>query len=157
MSVELIAPGCEAIKSDPMVIKNVKEYFHLHAYGGLTKFFQGLRESKLYGTRCTNAECEEKRIWLPPRLHCPDCLQEMEWVEAPQAGTIYTHSTVQYPGSNFKLSTPCPLISVELEGVCTKMMSYLKEGKPEIGMKVKAWFRTEEPTNTILDLAWVPA
>ena len=80
----------------------------------------------------------------------------MAWVEAPQQAEIYTHSTVTYPGSHFKLSTPCPLISVSLTGVCTKMMSYLKEGTPEIGMPVRAWFRREDPTYTILDLAWVP-
>ena len=33
----------------------------------------------------------------------------------------------------------------------------LKEGSPEIGMAVKAVFNTEKPTNTVLDLAWVPA
>ena len=157
MTVDLTAPGCEAMNASPLVIKNVKDYFHIHTYGGLSKFFDGLRESRLYGTRCVNAECGEDRIWLPPRLHCPDCLQEMEWADAPREGVIYTHSTVQYPGSSFKLSTPCPLISVELEGVCTRMMSYLMEGTPEIGLPVKAVFRTENPTNTILDLAWVPA
>ncbi len=36
-------------------------------------------------------------------------------------------------------------------------MSWLKEGMPEIGMPVKAIFNTAKPTNTILDLAWVPA
>ena len=42
-------------------------------------------------------------------------------------------------------------------GGCTKLMSYLKEGEPKIGLPVKAVFNTEAPTNTILDLAWVPA
>ena len=156
MPVELVDSGCEVMNPSPLVIKNVKDYFHIHTYGGLTRFFEGLQESKLLGTRCPNLKCEENRIWLPPRVYCPDCLQPMDWVEAPQTGEIFTHTTVEYPGSSFKLSTPCPLISVSLEGVCTKMMSYMKEGKPEIGMKVKAWFRTENPTNTILDLAWVP-
>jgi uncharacterized OB-fold protein len=36
-------------------------------------------------------------------------------------------------------------------------MSWLKEGKPKIGMPVKAVFNSDNPTNTILDLAWVPA
>ena len=36
------------------------------------------------------------------------------------------------------------------------MMSYLKEGQPRIGMKIKAVFNMEHPTNTILDLAWIP-
>ena len=157
MSVELIAKGCEVLNLSPLVIKNIKDYFHIHTYGGLTPFFEGLRESKLLGTCCTNRVCEENLLWLPPRPYCPDCLGRMEWIKAPQIGEIYTHTTVEYPGSNFKLSTPCPLISVSIDGVCTKMMSYLLEGKPKIGMKIKAWFRTENRTNTILDLAWVPA
>jgi uncharacterized protein len=157
MSIELMGQGCERVSDDPMVIKNVKDYFHIHTYGGLTPFFVGLRQGKLMGTRCANRACPEKRIWLPPRPYCPDCLDKAEWVEAPTVGEIYTHTTVLYPGAAFKLSTPCPLISVSLEGVGTKLMSYLKEGEPRIGLPIKAVFRTEHPTNTILDLAWVPA
>lgn len=156
MSVELVAPGAEALSLSPLVIKIVKDYFHIHTYGGLSPFFEGLRASRLLGTRCTNLACRERGIWLPPRAYCPDCLRPMEWADAPQTGSIYTHTIVEYPGSNFKLCTPCPLISVSLEGVCTKMMSYLKEGRPAIGMSVRAWFRTAHPTHTILDLAWVP-
>lgn len=62
-----------------------------------------------------------------------------------------------YPGELFKLPPGTPLISIEIEGVCTKLMSWLKEGKPEIGMRVKAVFNTAKPTHTILDLAWIPA
>jgi uncharacterized OB-fold protein len=80
----------------------------------------------------------------------------MEWVEAPQEGRIYTWSVVKYPGELFKLSVGTALISVDLDGVCTKLMSWLKDGEPEIGMAVKAVFNSENPTNSILDLAWVP-
>ena len=156
MGVELLKEAGEVVSESPLVVKNPKDYFHIHTYGGLSPFFVGLTESRLLGTQCPDPDCEEDRLWLPPRIHCPDCLQPSEWVEAPTTGTIYTYSTVLYPGSNFKLSTPCPLISVELEGVCTKLMSYLKEGEPKIGLPVKAVFNTEQPTHTILDLAWVP-
>jgi len=81
----------------------------------------------------------------------------MEWVEAPKKGKVYTWSVVKYPGELFKLPAGTPLISVELDGVCTKLMSYLKDGTPKIGMPVKAVFNTKKPTNSILDLAWVPA
>ncbi len=155
--VKFLKGGVERIADDPMVIKNVKDWFHIHTYGGLTPFFKGLAEGKLMGTRCTNGDCEENRIWLPPRVHCPDCLEEMEWIAAPTEGKIYTHSTVLYPGELFRLSIPCSLISIELEGVCTKFMSYLKKGEPKVGMPVKAEFKTEDPTNTILDICWVPA
>jgi hypothetical protein len=64
---------------------------------------------------------------------------------------------VLYPGALFRASVPCPLISVAIEGVCTRIMSYLAEGEPEIGMSIKARFNTENPTHKILDLSWVPA
>ncbi len=157
MTIELNGTTAEIISEDPLVIKNQKNWHHSHTYGGCGKFFQGLQHEKLLATRCTNPECQEKHLWLPPRCQCPDCWHEMEWVEAPTIGKIYTHSTVLYPGAPFRASIPCPLISVEIEGVCTKLMSYMKEGKPEIGAAIKAVFNTEKPTNTILDLAWVPA
>ena len=157
-SVELITPGCEVLNDHPLVVKEVKDYFHIHSYGGLSRFFEGLSQGQLLGTSCSNRDCPSSgEIWLPPRPACPDCLQSMAWVEAPQTGEVYTHTTVEYPGSNFKLSTPCPLISVSLDGVCTKLMSYMRTGQPEIGLPIEAWFRTENPTNTILDLAWVRA
>jgi len=157
MTVELNGTIAEPVSQNPLVIKNLKTWFHAHSYGGWSRFFTGLAKGRLLATRCTNSLCAEKRLWLPPRCECPDCWHPMEWKEAPTIGEIYTHTTVEYPGELFRASTPCPLISVSIEGVCTKVMSYLKEGKPRIGMPVRAVFNTSRPTNTILDLAWVPA
>lgn len=147
----------EVISEEPFVIKNPKTWYHSHSYGGWGRFFKGLRQKRLLATRCSNADCAEKRLWLPPRCNCPDCWHDMDWAEAPQQGKVYTHSVVKYPGELFKLPPGTPLISIEIEGVCTKLMSWLKEGKPEFGMPVRAVFNTVRPTNTILDLAWVPA
>lgn len=157
MAIDWPTQPTEVLNDDPLVIKNPKNWFHIHSYGGWGKFFTGLREKKLFATRCTNPDCREKRLWLPPRCECPDCWHEMEWVESPQQGKVYTHSVVSYPGAPFRLPDGTPLISVELDGVCTKLMSWLKDGTPEMGMPVKAVFNTENPTHTILDLAWVPA
>ncbi len=157
MTIELNGTTAEIINEDPLVIKNLKNWHHSHAYGGWGKFFKGLQQEKLLATRCTNPKCDEKRLWLPPRCECPDCWHETEWVEAPQQGMIYTWSVVKYPGELFKLPAGTPLVSVELDGVCTKLMSWLKQGEPEIGLAVRAVFNTAAPTNSILDLAWVPA
>ena len=157
MTIELNGTTAEVLNDDPLVIKNKKDWHHIHSYGGWGLFFKGLQKGKLMATRCGNTACGEKSLWLPPRCECPDCWHETTWVEAPKVGKVYTHSTVLYPGAPFRASIPCPLISVEIEGVCTKLMSYLKEGTPKIGMPVKALFNTAKPTNTILDLAWVPA
>jgi len=156
MAIEWPTTTLEAVGDDPLTIRNPKTWSHFHSYGGWGRFFEGLREKKLLATRCTNGECSEKRLWLPPRCECPDCWCDMEWVESPQRGTIYTWSVVKYPGELFKLPAGTPLISVEIEGVCTKLMSYLKDGTPEIGMPVRAVFNVDNPTNSILDLAWVP-
>lgn len=150
--------ACLEVEShDPLVVRNPKTWSHFHTYGGWGRFFAGLRESKILATRCTNPECIEPRMWLPPRTGCPDCWHAMDWVEAPQRGRIYTWSVVKYPGELFKLPPETPLISVDMEGVCTKLMSWLKSGTPEIGMPIRAVFNTKRPTNSILDLAWVPA
>lgn len=156
MTITLNGTFAEVVSKEPLVIKNLKNWYHSHSYGGWGKFFHGLQQKKLLATRCTNSACAEKRLWLPPRCECPDCWHEMQWLEAPTVGKIFTHSTVLYPGAPFRASIPCPLISVEIEGVCTKLLSYLKEGEPQIGMPIRAVFNTEKPTNTILDLAWVP-
>ena len=156
MTVELNGTTAEVVSAEPLVIKNLKNWYHTHSYGGWGRFFKGLREGKLLATRCVNPACREKRLWLPPRCDCPDCWSRMEWTPAPTIGEIFTHSTVQYTGALFRASPPCPLISVSIEGVCTKLMSYLKDGTPRIGMPVRAVFNTKKPTNTILDLAWVP-
>ena len=147
----------EVVSHDPLVIKNPKFWAHYHTYGGWGKFFTALQKEQLLATRCTNSDCGEKRLWIPPRCECPDCWHKTEWVEAPTVGKVYTWSIVKYPGELFCLEVDTPLISVEIDGVCTKLMSWLKDGKPEIGMPVKAVFNTKNPTHTILDLAWVPA
>ncbi|MEW6198314.1 MAG: OB-fold domain-containing protein [Planctomycetota bacterium] len=157
MAIDWPKTQLEVWNEEPLGVKNPKTWSHYHMYGGWGKFFRGLEQKKLLATRCTNPTCGEKRLWLPPRCECPDCWHDMEWVEAPQTGIVYTHSVVKYPGELFKLPAGTPLISIELPGVCTKLMSWLKEGKPQFGMKVKAVFNTERPTHTILDLAWVPA
>ncbi|MCD6570646.1 MAG: Zn-ribbon domain-containing OB-fold protein [Deltaproteobacteria bacterium] len=58
-----------------------------------TRFFEGLREKKILGTKCK--ECG--RILVPARPFCPRCFEPMEeWVEVAQEGTIITWSYVNY-------------------------------------------------------------
>ena len=109
-------------------------------------------------TRCSNEKCAEKRLWIPPRAHCPDCHTEMAWQALPNPviGTIHTFTEVVYAGTGIELSTPYWQIDVDIPGLATIPKSYLLYGTPRIGMKVKAEFRTQKPTNTVLDYYWVP-
>lgn len=140
-----------------LVLENPRTIMHLHSYGGISRFFEGLAMGALLGTKCVRCNGE---IWLPPRVHCPDCWEEMLWqtVDTREA-RVYSFSVTNYPGAGFKGTVPCPLISLAIPKVCTNMMSYLSEfgdDEPYIGMRVKPIFRREKPTRTILDLSWVP-
>jgi len=141
-----------------MVVEWPRSITHIHTYGMLSPFFKGLREGRLMATRCPNVKCPEKRLWIPPRAHCPDCHVEMTWegLANPVIGTIHTFTEVVYAGTGMELTTPYWQVDVEIPGLATIPKSYLLYGKPYIGMKVKAGFRTKNPTNTVLDYYWVP-
>ena len=135
---------------------------HHHTLGLLTPYFKGLIEGKLMATKCINDNCPISRgkgeLWLPPRADCPDCHQRMKWklLPNPVIGKIYTFTEIGYSGEGIELSTPYYQIDVRIPGVITIPKGYLLYGEPYIGMEVKAQFRTKNPTNTILDLYWVP-
>jgi hypothetical protein len=149
---------------DPIVIEKPRAPIHIHTYGGESPFFKGLAEGKLLATKCKNKKCKpagkEGQVFLPPRVYCPDCLEKMEWVDvtepARKTARVHTHITVAHPGAFNRVPIPCELISVEIEGVATIIMSQLRGAKPEIGMPIEPVFETTQPTFTILDLAWVP-
>lgn len=140
------------------VIEWPRSITHVHTYGMLSPFFEGLRKGELRATLCPNKNCPEKRLWIPPRAHCPDCHKEMVWKTLPNPviGKIYTFTEVVYAGTGIELSTPYWQVDVEIPGLATIPKSYLLYGKPYIGMKVKAEFRAKNPTNTVLDYYWVP-
>ncbi len=149
---------------DPLVIEKPRAPIHIHTYGGETRFFKGLAEGRLWGTYCDNLDCDpsgrEAYIHLPPRIYCPDCLEKMEWQDitdvARETARIHTHITVLNPGAFNRVAIPCQLVSIEIEGVATVLMSQLMGAEPEIGMPVEPVFNTSNPTFTILDLAWKP-
>ena len=141
-----------------IVIDFPRTFNHVHTYGLLSPFFEGLGKRELRATLCPNKNCPENRLWIPPRAHCPDCHTEMVWKTLPNPviGTIYTFTEVVYAGTGIELSTPYWQVDVEIPGLATIPKSYLLRGKPDIGMKVRAEFRTKNPTNTVLDYYWVP-
>ena len=58
-----------------------------------TKFFDGLNEEKILGTRCKNCN----KTLVPARTFCPGCYEDMEeWVELPQEGNIETWTLVNH-------------------------------------------------------------
>ena len=144
-----------------MGVTNPRDVTHVHMYGGEAPFFEGLGKGKLLGTCCDNPDCEaDGSIFIPFRIHCPDCLGKNTIVDmtdtARKGATVHTFMTTERTRAYNTLPKPIRFVNVEFEGVPTILMGYLSVGKPEIGMKVVPIFNTASPTYTILDLSWVP-
>ncbi len=156
--MQFVGTPLTTVQENPTVIEWPRTITHYHTYGLLSKFFLGLKKRKLFATYCPNPECEEKRLWLPPRADCPDCHAGMRWKQLPNPviGEVFTFTKVEYAGTGIELSLPYYQIDVRIPGLATIPKGYLLYGEPYIGMKVKAGFRTKNPTNTILDLYWIP-
>ncbi len=142
-------------------VTNPRSMTYIHSYGGEAVFFEGLGQGKLLGTRCDNDDCETKgSIYQPFRIHCPDCLGKNTVIDmtdkAKASSTVHTFMICQRSGAFNILDKPIKFINIVFDDVCTILMSYMTVGEPEIGMKVVPIFKTQDPTYTILDLAWVP-
>ena len=143
-------------------VTNPRRLVHTHSYGGEYEFFSGIAEGRLIGTRCDNADCEVGygSVFMPFRIYCPDCLQRTTSVDltevANRTATVHSFMITERTGAFNTLEKPIKFINVEFEGVCTILMGYLLRGEPAIGDRVVPIFATEQPTYTILDLAWVP-
>jgi uncharacterized OB-fold protein len=143
-------------------VTNPRRLVHTHSYGGEHEFFTGIAQGRFMGTRCDNADCEVgyRSIFVPFRIHCPDCLQKTTSVDltevASRTATVHSFMITERTGAFNTLERPIKFINVEFEGVCTILMGYLLRGEPRIGDRVVPIFATQDPTYTILDLAWVP-
>ena len=143
-------------------VTNPRHLVHTHSYGGEHEFFSGIAEGRLTGTRCDNSDCEVGygSVFMPFRIYCPDCLQRTTSVDltevANRTSTVHSFMITERTGAFNTLEKPIKFINVEFEGVCTILMGYLLRGEPAIGDRVVPIFATEQPTYTILDLAWVP-
>lgn len=145
-------------------ITNPRRIVHHHSYGGEAPFFDGVGKGKLLATRCDNKDCVDGHgsIFVPYRIHCPDCLDRNTEVDitkiANEKARVYSFMVCERSGAFNTLDKPIRFINVEFDGVATILMSYLLcAQEPKIGMKVRPIFRTENPTWTITDLAFVPA
>lgn len=85
-----------------------------HADATTQPFWDAAKDDRLVAPRCTN--CGTFR--LPPGPFCFECQhREVEWVELPGTGTVYTFTVVRHP-LHPDLADACPYASgvVELDG-----------------------------------------
>jgi uncharacterized OB-fold protein len=144
-----------------MGVTNPRDMTYIHSYGGEAVFFESLSKGQLLATRCDNPACDSTTtVYLPFRIHCPDCLGKNTVVDvtdlARNTARIHTFMTCARSGAFNVLDKPIRFINIEFDGVATILMSYLSMGEPSFGMQVVPIFKKLEPTFTILDLSWVP-
>jgi uncharacterized OB-fold protein len=144
-----------------MGVTNPRAMTYIHTYGGEAVFFENLAKGKIYGSKCENPDCGFKgTIYLPFRIHCPDCLGRNNSVDltvlCQEKAKVHSFMVCERSGAFNTLDKPIRFINVEFEGIATILMSYLSIGEPKIGMRVTPIFRTVNPTYTITDLSWVP-
>jgi uncharacterized protein len=85
-----------------------------HASPATQPFWDAAKQDRLVAPRCTS--CGTFR--LPPSPFCFQCRsRDVEWVELPGTGTIYTFTVVRHP-LHPDLADACPYVSgvVELDG-----------------------------------------
>lgn len=152
------------VKEHPLRIGKPRTITHRHNYGKVSPYFYGLKEGRLFGTRCRACNLTV----LPPYAECPDCWEPMEWVELPKEGKVATFvRSVMYPGAGYAEdithygeALPTIVAYIELPGVATKIMSWIRNCDPKdvyIGMPVRACFAPADVASlTALDLWWEP-
>lgn len=109
------------------------------AYGPVwTRFFDGMKNGKIYGTRC--ASCQ--RVLVPARSFCPRCFVETgDWVEVSGRGRVISWALTDY--EYFGMPTKPPFIGalIRLDGSDTNFLHLVGgidlEDRDEVRKKVK--------------------
>jgi uncharacterized OB-fold protein len=129
------------------------------AYGPTwTRFFEGMKEEKIYGSRCPKCE----RLLVPARTFCPRCFVDMnEWVEVSQEGTVEAWVLTNYRYYGMPVEPPFISALIKLDGTHCNFLHMIGgfeltnleavRAKVKNGMKVRAVWE-EEKTGHILDI-----
>ncbi len=116
-------------------------YHYAAGYYG-SRFFKELKENKkIYGVKCPSCQ----KVWVPPRISCPECLEEMNnWVEVGPRGTLIGGTAINHafpdPITGELRKTPYGYGLIQLDGASVNWAFYLKESD---GAKMKPGMRLE--------------
>jgi len=131
------------------------------AYGATwTRFFEGLKEKAIYGTKCPKCQ----RVLVPARSFCPRCFCDADqWVEVSQEGTLIAWCYTNY--KYFGMPTEPPFIGslIRLDGTDVNFLHLLggfdlhdfNEVKKVVksGIKVKAVW-SDDRRGHIMDIKY---
>jgi len=150
------------ISDDGNVMNQFLHYDQLYTirHGWNSRFFKGLLEGKIWGTRCP--KCGD--TWVPVRTHCwnLDCnLAKTDWVEMSLKATVHTWTIAGWSGRSSLKRLPIILVYGIVEGSKVAIANELHGIDPwdvEFGMPLKIVFKPEsERKGIVTDFHFEPA
>lgn len=143
-------------EQDYMVIYRPHGVLYHHSYGLVSKFFKGLVDGQLYGTKCPKCET----VYCPPRVHCwnPNCrVGRTQWIELPLKGVVHTFSIMLFSADAFLEQLPFVLGYVQVEKAHTALPIQIITAPTNVfvGQKVQIRFR-EKRNGDLMDIYCVP-
>jgi uncharacterized OB-fold protein len=149
------------ISDDGNAMNQFLHYDQLYTirHGWNSKFFKGLLEGKIWGTRCP--KCGD--TWVPVRTHCwnLDCnLEKTKWVEMPLTAKVHTWTIAGWSGRSSLKRLPIVLVYAVIGDSKVAIANELHGIEPwnvEFGMPLKIVFKPkEERTATVTDFHFEP-
>jgi uncharacterized OB-fold protein len=150
------------ISDDGKVMNQFLHYDQLYTirHGWNSKFFKGLLEGKIWGTRCP--KCGD--TWVPVRTHCwnLDCnLAITEWVEMPLTAKVHTWTVAGWSGRSSLKRLPIILVYAVIGDSKVAIANELHGIDPwdvEFQMPLKVVFRPkDERVGAVTDFHFEPA
>ncbi len=107
------------------------------------KFWEGLKEGKIYANRCKKCG----RIYYPPQADCPYCLtSDMDYLEVPTRGEVETFVASYLIPQGFESYKAPYVIGIVKTDIGVKLMGFI-EGidykNIRVGMKVRITTRIQ--------------
>ena len=99
-------------------ITNPRDMTYIHTYGGEAPFFESLSRGILLATKCVNPKCPANgSIFMPFRIHCPDCLQRNVQIDitdiAKTTAMVHSFMITERTGAFNTLPKPIKFINIE--------------------------------------------
>jgi hypothetical protein len=125
-----------------------------------TRFFDGLKEETIYGTKCLKCN----RVLVPARPFCPACYAEMEeWVEIGGQGTVQSWTVVNNSYYGQVKEPPYVMALIRLDGTDCALCHFIGgidvssiekvRERIQVGTRVKVKWNAEKKAS-IYDIAY---
>lgn len=141
------------ISEEPIVAEVIAHSSFLVSTGVTgTTFLKEIKDNKkIVGTKCSKCG----KVYVPPRLHCPDCFIKMDkWVDLSGKGTLESFTIVRYKESYHLKDVPYAYGLIKMDGADTGIVHMLGEvdlNKIKVGMRVEPVYK-EQREGSFLDI-----